>query len=238
MTQNKSADLGNWTSSVSLEGEKQTYRDLSQWIARHTDASVYWNESNDLGYNMFRTSYNRIPDLLTRGEYNIAYEVKDADGTTVEDGGSDHVNDGILQLIGYWTDYVNGDVEYLIDGDSIEIDGFFLATNMSPFGRLYMADGNSDVLRTGDGEGRQKAVQYNQVPNNEFNATERAIRLMWRFAEHEQKDTDVGIGALLSTRLDEEDPDPAVTPESPVADCGPRILYKQFEPYKQSWSYL
>jgi hypothetical protein len=238
MTDDTSADLSKWVDSPDLEGEKETYRKLSQWIGRHTDASVYWNESNDLGYNVFRTSYNRIPDLLTLGEYNIVYEVKDADGTTVEDGGSDHVNDGVLQLIEYWTDYVNGEAEYLIDGESVEIDGFILATNMSPFGRLYMVDGNSDVLRTGDGEGRQKAVQYNQVPNNEFNATERAIRLMWRFAEHEQEDTDVGIGALLSTRLDEEDPDHTVTPESPVADYEPRILYKQFEPYKQFWSYL
>lgn len=238
MADDTSADLSNWMDSPDLEGEKETYRELSQWVGRHTDASVYWNESNDLGYNVFRTSYNRIPDLLTRGEYNIVYEVKDADGTAVEDGGSDHVNDGILQLVEYWTDYVNGDTEYLIDGNSVEIDGFVLATNMSPFGRLYMTDGNSDVLRTGDGEGRQTAVQYDQVPNNEFNATERAIRLMWRFAKHEQEDTDVGIGALLSTRLDKENPDPTLTPESPVVDYEPRILYKQFEPYNQSWSYL
>lgn len=238
MADDTSADLSNWIDSPDLKGEKETYRKLSQWIGRHTDASVHWNASNDLGYNVFRTNYNRIPDLLTRGEYNIVYEVKDADGTAVEDGGSDQVNDGILQLVKYWTDYVNGETEYLIDGESVEIDGFVLATNMAPLGRLYMAEGNSDVLRTGDGEGRQKAVQYNQVPNNEFNASERAIRLMWRFAEHEQEDTDVGIGALLSTRLDEQQSDPTVTPESPVADYEPRILHKQFEPYKQSWSYL
>lgn len=238
MPDDNSENLSNWLNSPEVEGERETYADLSQWIGRHTDASVYWNESNELGYPVFRTNYSRIPDLVTCSEYNIVYEVKDADGTAVEDGGSDHVNDGVLQLIEYWTDFVNGDAEYLIDEEPVEIDGFVLATNMSPFGRLYMADGNSDVLRTGDGEGRQKAVQYNQVPNNEFNATERAIRLMWRFAEYEQEDTDVGIGALLSTRLDEDDPDSTVTPRSPIADYEPRILYKQFEPYNQSWSYL
>jgi hypothetical protein len=207
-------------------------------MQRHTDVSVYWNEVNDLGYPVFKTSYDRIPDLVTRGKQNIVYEVKDADGTIVEDGGSDHVNDGVLQLIEYWTDYVDGDVEYLIDGDAVEIDRFVLATNMSPFGRLYMAAENSDVLRTGDGEGRQKAVTYNQVPNNEFNATERAIRLMWRFAEHKRADSSVGIGALLSTRLDEDRPDPSMTPASPVAEYEPRILYKEFQPYNQSWQYL
>lgn len=238
MPEDNSPDLSNWVDSPELQGEQETYRKLSQWIERHTDASVYWNESNELGYDVFKTSYNRIPDLLTRGKYNIVHEVKDADGTVTEDGGSDHVNDGVLQLFEYWTDYVNGEVDYLIDGEPIEIDGFVLATNMSPFGRLYMAEGNSDVLRTGDGEGRQKAVQYNLVPNNEFNATERAIRLLWRFAEHEQADTDVGIGALLSTRLDEDDPDPTETPDSPVADYRPRIFHKQFEPYSQSWSRL
>lgn len=238
MTDDRSADLGEWVGSPDLKGEKQTYRDLSRWIARHTDASVYWNEANDLGYDTFRTSGERIPDLLTRGTKTFVYEVKDADGTVTEDGGSNHVNDGVMQLIEYWSAYVDGDVEYLVDGEPVDIDGFVLATNMSPFGRLYMRGENSDVLRTGDGEGRQKAVQYNQVPNNEFNATERAIRLMWRFAEHQHSDTNVSIGALLSTRLDEQDPDPECVPSSPVTDYEPRILHKQFEPYDQSWTRL
>lgn len=238
MTDNRSADLDEWTDSPSLEGEKQTYRDLSRWIARHTDATVYWNETNDLGYDTFRTSGERIPDLLTQGSDTFVYEVKDADGTATEDGGSNHVNDGVMQLIEYWSVYIDGDVDYLIDGELVEIDGFVLATNMSPFGRLYMRSENSDVLRTGDGDGRQKAVQYNLVPNNEFNATERAVRLMWRFAEHQHEDTDVSIGALLSTRLDEQDPDPECIPSSPVADYEPRVLHKQFDPYDQSWSRL
>lgn len=191
-----------------------------------------------MGYDVFKASYNRIPDLLTRGKYTLVHEVKDADGTVTEDGGSDHVNDGVLQLIEYWTDYVDGTAEYSIDGEVIDIDGFVLITNMSPFGRLYMADANSDVLRTGDGEGRQKAVQYNQVPNNEFNATERAVRLMWRFTEHQRPDTEVGIGALLSTRLDETNPDPTETPDSPIGDYQPRTLIKQFDPYNQSWASL
>ncbi|MFC7019376.1 MULTISPECIES: hypothetical protein [Haloarcula] len=238
MTNDNSPDLSDWIDSPDLEGEKKTYLDLSQWIQRHTDASVYWNESNNSGYGVFKTNYSRIPDLLTVGEHNIVYEVKDADGTENEDGGSDAVNDGILQLIEYWTDYVDEDVEYLIEDEQIEIDIFCLATNMSPFGRLYMADGNSDVLRTGDSEGRQEAVRYSKVPNNEFNATERAIRLMWRFAKHKREDTDIGIGALLSTRLDERDPDPTKTPNSPVADYKPKTLYKELDPYKQSWSNL
>ena len=238
MTDDNSADLSSWTNTPDLEGEKETYRVLSQWIGRHTDASVYWNESNELGYDVFKTSYNRIPDLLTRGKYTLVHEVKDADGTVTEDGGSDHINDGVLQLIEYWTDYVDGTAAYSIDGEVIDIDGFVLTTNMSPFGRLYMADANSDVLRTGDGEGRQKAVQYNQVPNNEFNATERAVRLMWRFAEHQRPDTEVGIGALLSTRLDETNPDPTETPDSPIGDYQPRTLIKQFDPYNQPWASL
>lgn len=238
MTDNYSGDLSKWTDQNVLEGEKQTYRDLSRWIARHTDATVYWNETNDLGYDTFRTTSQRIPDLLTQGSETFVYEVKDADGTATEDGGSNLVNDGVMQIIEYWTAYVDGDVEYLVDSEPVEIDGFVLATNKSPFGRLYMRGENSDVLRTGDGEGRQKAVQYNQVPNNEFNATERAVRLMWRFAEHQRADTDVSIGALLSTRLDQQDPNPECVPSSPVADYQPRVLHKQFEPYNQSWSIL
>ncbi len=238
MAHDQSADLGNWTGSPSLEGEKQTYQNLSQWIVRHMDVTVYWNETNNLGYDTFRTSGNRIPDLLTQGSKTLVYEVKDADGTATEDGGSNHVNNGVMQLIEYWSTYVNGDVDYLIDGEPVQIDGFVLATNMSPFGRLYMHNGNSDVLRTGDGDGRQKAVQYNQLPNNEFNATERTVRLMWRFAEHQHENTGVSIGALLSTRLDERGPDPEYVPSSPVADYEPRVLHKQFEPYDQSWSRL
>lgn len=236
MADDWSANFDKWTDSPTLEGEKQTYLDLSQWIARHTDATVYWNETNDFGYDTFRTSGDRIPDLITKGSERFVYEVKIADGTATEDGGSNQVNDGVMQLTDYWSAYVDGNVDYLIDGESIEIDGFALATNMSPFGRLYMRSENSDVLRTGDGDGRQKAVNYNQLPKNEFNATERAVRLMWRFAEHQHEETGISIGALLSTRLDEQDPNPEYVPSSPLADYEPRILHKQFEPYSQSWS--
>lgn len=129
MTDGDSPNLDNWVDSPSFEGEKQTYRDLSRWIARHTDATVYWNETNDLGYDTFQTSRERIPDLLTQGSDTFVYEVKNADGTATKDGGSDKVNDGVMQLIEYWTAYVDGDVEYLADGEPVEIDGFVLATN-------------------------------------------------------------------------------------------------------------
>jgi hypothetical protein len=235
MTDGNSADLSDWTDSPSFEGEKATYRDLSRWIGRHTDATVYWNQTNAIGYDVFQTTSSEIPDLVTRGSDTIVYEVKNADGTTTEDAGSNHVNNGVIQLIDYWRDYVDRGVEYRVDGESIDVDAFVLATEMAPYGRLYTRGGNSDVLRTGSSEGRQTAVQYNKLPNNEFNSTERAIRLMWRFAEHQREDTDTGTGALLSTRLDEENPDAEHKPQSPIADYEPRILRKSSG---QSWSSL
>lgn len=168
---------------------------LSRWLADH-GAKVYWDRKPAYGYNTFSPGQRARPDLLVEGQFNTyALEVKVGDD-------SSKIHDGLPQTVGYWEAVVNGETNYRVDGKPVDIDAFLLATGHSPFGRLFPAEGEKDVLRTKTGEGRQKAVKAGHIPKREFGSSETAIRAMWRFAKERNKDASLGIGALLSSRLD------------------------------------
>jgi len=83
-----------------------------------------------------------------------------------------------------------------------------LATQMSKVGHLF--DKEKAALRTGTDEGgRKRAYESGQLPKNEYTATETAIRCMWRVTKMRDEDSKLGIGALLSNVLDEEDENPS-----------------------------
>jgi hypothetical protein len=171
---------------------------LSKWL-RDAGADVYWDRDHSYGWGTFDPGTTARPDLLIDGQqFTYAVEVKPG-----EDGS--RIHDAFPQIVNYWESVVSGDAEYRINGKSVDIDGFLLATGHSPNGRLYPGDGESDVIRTGTSEGRQQAVAAGQLPVREFNATERSIRVMWRFSKDRLPNSSVGIGALLSSRLDGDD---------------------------------
>lgn len=206
--------------------------DLSNWI-RSDDVQVYWDRDHDCGWTTFDINRRHRPDLLIdSANATYAVEVKIGDD-------SGKVHDGFPQLVKYWRSYVDGDDEYRVRGRATEVDGFLLATGHAPHGRLYKAEGESDVLRTGTGEGRQKGVQAGEVPQREFNATERSIRVLWRLSKEQRPDAECGIGALLSSRLDGD--------TGGVDHSDPAALYKSHggqmpdgfdSPGYQWWQYI
>lgn len=206
--------------------------DLSTWI-RNDDVQVYWDRDHDCGWSTFDIDTRTRPDLLIDSVSNTyAVEVKVGD-----DSGKTH--DGFAQLVEYWQSYVEDGVTYRIDGQRKSIDAFLLATDHAPHGRLYKTEGEGDVLRTGTGEGRQQAVQKGSLPAREFNATERAIRVLWRLTKERCEDAECGIGALLSSRLDGD--------ESGYTHATPAALYKTHggvqpeglsQPGYQWWQYI
>ena len=179
--------------------EDQVRITLSNWIKRD-DVTVYWDREHNYGFSTFTPGQRARPDLLVDGpSKTYAIEVKTGNN-------SSKIHDALPQLVNYWAAVVDGETDYRVSGKPVEIDAFLLATQHSPAGRLYDAEGESDVLRTGTSEGRQRAVQAGQLPTREFNATERIIRAVWRFSKDRRPDAKLGIGALLSSRLDGDTP--------------------------------
>lgn len=206
--------------------------ELSQWV-RSNDVTVYWDQSFDFGFGTFSNDASHRPDMMIDAPGNTyVVEVKVGD-----DGGKLH--DGFKQLVEYWRAYVDGDDCYYINGQERAVDGFLIADGNSPHGRLYKTEGEGDVLRTGVSEGRQEAAKAGHVPDREFNATERAIRVMWRLTMEQRPNATAGIGALLSSRLDGD--------QAGVANSVPAALYKSHggqqpdgwdSPGHQWWDYI
>lgn len=168
---------------------------LSRWFTEH-GADVYWDRKPSYGYNTFSPGQRARPDLLVDGQFNTyAIEVKVGDDASA-------IHDALPQTVNYWQAVVDGETDYQKDGKQVDVDAFLLATGNSPHGRLFKAEGEKDVLRTGTSEGRQKAVSAGHLPNREFGASETAIRAIWRFAKNQNKEAEIGIGAVLSSRLD------------------------------------
>lgn len=191
--------------------EDQVRIKLSNWL-KGKDVTVYWDKNHGHGLNTFDPGQLARPDMLIVSKSKTyAVEVKVGDD-------SSKIHDALPQIVDYWEAVVNGETDYSVNGNSVDIDAFLLATENSPAGRLYKGEGESDVLRTGTSEGRQRAVAAGQLPKREFNATERIIRAVWRFSKNRNADAKVGIGALLSSRLDGDPPG--------VDDAVPMALYK------------
>lgn len=172
--------------------------DISSWL-RSDDVQVYWDRDHGHGWGTFDVTQQARFDLVVDGVSNTyAVEVKVGDD-------SGKIHDGFAQLVRYWRGYVDDEYKVLLNGTPVNVDAFLIATKNSPHGRIYQAKGEGDVLRTGTSGGRQKAVAAGQLPNREFNATERAIRVTWRLTKEQRPDATCGIGALLSSRLDGDD---------------------------------
>lgn len=181
--------------------EDKTRIKLSEWFKKH-HADVYWDKNQtDVGhaynYKTFSPGTQSRPDMIVKGRYNTyALEVKPGTESSL-------IHDAFPQMLDYWKAAVTGDADYTIDGQSVDVDAFLLATENSIDGRLYVSDGNSDVIRHNTSDGRDEMAERGYIPTREFNATERVTRVLWRFSKHELPNADIGIGALLSSKLDE-----------------------------------
>jgi len=213
--------------------EDETRLKLSKWL-RDSGADVYWDRDHSYGWGCFDPGNKARPDLLACcDERNYAIEVKPGDD-------SSKLHDGLPQLVNYWEHVLNGDAVYKVNGKKTAIDAFLIATDHSPYGRLYTSNGESDVIRTNHSDGHKKAVEIGELPKVEFNATERIIRALWRFSKDRRPNAHLGIGALLSSRLDARD-------DGGVSSATPAALFKSHggqqpsgwnKPRHQWWEYM
>ena len=184
---------------------------LSRWL-RNAGADVYWDRDHSYGWGTFDPGTAARPDLLVDGpRFTYALEVKPSENS--------RIHDALPQIHDYWLQVINGESKYTVSGQKKEIDAFLLATDNSPAGRLFDAKGENDVMGTGEfSEGHQKAVQVGQLPQREYNRTESITRALWRYSKNANPNAKLGIGVLLSSRLDGDNPG--------VNDAYPAALFK------------
>lgn len=218
------SDYGGGVDEDEPNPEDEVNTNLSQWL-RGDGRRIYWDREKTYGNGTFSISTRRRPDLVIESKtQNYAVEVKDA-----EDSAS--VHDGAYQTFQYWKDIVEGNAEYQIRGKAIEIDAVLVATQFSPEGHLFHNWHKKDVMRSGRSEGAQKAVKYGQIPEIEHATTETLIRLLHRFGKGYDDSARVGIGGLLSSALDGDNPNPKSS--HPAA-----LHYALGKDRVQNWDYI
>jgi hypothetical protein len=214
--------------------EDQVKINLSRWFENH-GAAVYWEKKPSYGFPRFTTQTTERPDLLIVGDVRVfAVEVKPGDDSA-------GVHDGAVQTHRYWERYTVGDTDefYQADGQELDVDAFVLATAFSPDGRLFYRWGQRDSIRERSIVDRLEYFDppIHFLPDYEYCTTESVTRLLWRFATRSlddsgQDNVNAGIGTLLSTRLDGQQPerpsrdDPDPFERQPMPE--PRALFKSF----------
>ena len=201
--------------SGAVAGHEHTAKhEITEWLEGH-GATVWWEETNEWDHQQFEVVHagdgGGVPDLIVKSNgYALVIEFKPGDSVG-------QLYDALIQLHGYWTEFVTGGVEYRVDGRSVEPDGFLTASKNSRFGRLFppYVDDEPDRLDDFD-EGRRSCYRYGHLPPAEFRMTEQHVRTLWRLAKRSEQQRGVAntphIGALLSEHLEREqlDPTPAI----------------------------
>ena len=220
-------DLSDFNAGVDQDEqnpEDEINQMLTNWL-RHKDRRVYWDRERTYGNGTFSVSTRRRPDLVvTSQQRNYAVEVKRA-----EDSGT--VHDGAEQVFQYWRDLVDGEATYSVRGKTVEIDAVLLATNHSPEGHLFHNWKRKDVMRGGRSESAARAAEFGQIPQIEHATSETLIRMLHRFARVYDDTASVGIGGLLSSALDGDNPNPQAA--HPAA-----LYYTLGRERVQNWDYI
>jgi len=218
------SDFGAGVDKDAANPEDDVKKYLSEWL-RGDGRRVFWEKEKTYGNGTFSVSTRRRPDLLIESKTrNYAVEVKVAEDSA-------NVHDGVYQTYQYWKDIVDGKATYFVRGEEVKIDAVLLATTHSPEGHLFHTWENKDVVRTGRSKGAQKAVELGQIPSIEYSATETLIRILHRFARGYDKTADVGIGGLLSSALDDDQPN--IHSADPAA-----LFYALGSKHVQNWEYI
>lgn len=160
---------------------------LSKWLNQF-GVKVYWEKENIYHYPVFKTSLKERPDLIIeKNNKFFAVEVKDSFK------GDGNVADSFTQII----KYANNGAKYFIGFREINISGYLVATQNSIKGHLC----NEEIIDT-PSQNRQWSINHGETPKKEYGKTKLFIRLAWR--EAKEKAIPCGVGALLSSSLDNE----------------------------------
>lgn len=194
-------DFGGGIDDDDPNPEDDVNKALSMWL-RHDDREVYWDRDRTYGHGTFSVSTRRRPDLVVVSKKrNYAIEVK-------RSWDSSNVHDGAQQVYQYWQDVVDGTATYQVRGKKIGIDAVLLATDKSVEGHLFHNWAKKDVRRSQRSDGAQRAAEYGFIPEIEHAASETLNRVLHRFSKLHDDDAMVGIGSLLSSALDGDNPHP------------------------------
>ncbi|WP_139043021.1 hypothetical protein [Halorubrum tropicale] len=225
-------DVGH--SEENLSERELQLQELSRWLSATRGVKVFSRSKKNYTHGKFSAKSKYQPDLLVCDNSN-SYLVKFTPG----DNGS-LVYDTIPRIIDYWRGLASGDDIYLLNNSNISIDAVLIATNYSEFGHLFHNRQNNDPLRTGRSEGARRAASKGYLPEIEHSCSESILRVAWRLAKRHEYDTEVGIGALYSSRLD-SNPTVGNDPEHSQdgADYTPAALYSiPGKTKSQQWEYL
>jgi len=193
------SDFGAGVDHDQPNPEDEINRELSRWL-RHDDREVYWDRERTYGNGTFSVSTRQRPDLLILSQQrNYAVEVKRSED-------SSNIHDGAIQVYRYWRDLVDNRATYTVHGKEVEIDAVLLASDKSVEGHLFHNWSKKDVRRSQRSEGSQRAANYGFVPEIEHATTETLNRMLHRFSKEYDDEASVGIGTLLSSALDGDEP--------------------------------
>lgn len=222
MTNLSDFDAGVPEDDPNPEDNVKTY--LSEWL-RGDNRTIYWERDKTYGNGTFEiTTHRRLDLVIASTENNYAVEVKRGQNGS-------RIYDGAMQALTYWRDLVEGRATYTIRGEDIEIDAVLLATAFSPEGHLFDTATKKDVMRSERSEGGQRAAEAGHIPTIEYNASETLIRMVHRYAKEAAPNATVGIGGLLSSALDGDQPN--ISSADPAA-----LFYTSGGEYVQQWQYI
>jgi len=220
------SDFGEGIDRNALSSRDKQKQKLCTWIQQYEN-KVYTRNKKPYSNGVFSIESSYRPELLVKSRQNN-YLIK-----FVSSQDSSNILDGLFDTFKYWKEMAVEETKIKVRNRTISIDAVLIVSDRSIQGHLFHKQGNNDPRLSQRSEGAKIAADQNQIPEFEHTGTEKVLRLLWRFAEEKVPETTVGIGAMLSSANDTEDP--ASEPE----EYAPAALYKTpGQQYAQHWEYI
>lgn len=203
-----------------ISPELKTEIFLANWLYEQQNIEVWYNRKiKNLSHkNVFKTRGKiQKPDMLLfshKLKQYIALEIKaDKHNKNIYDSN---------KIIKYQQQHHNKETEYIINNRPVKISFFLSATKNSVLGRLFQDETIEMPGGTGtDNKWHEILQKTKQEPPKEYNKTKQFVRTLWSQWRIVRKKNEPGIGALLSTILDED------------KDIKPKMFAQTYEPAKK-----
>ena len=187
-------------------GKESIKLDISAWVDRD-DVDIYWRNSSKR-YRTFSASGRPAPDMLIDGA-NAVYAVCVAEA----DKDSANVRKTALRAVNVWERLVEDSPQYECNLSQDTPSAVLIASEYSKDGHLFTDAGNLEEPRTDISDEREELARKDVLPSFEYTGTETCLRTTWQFAKERAEPTDLGIGALLSSQLDQQPDEEIIDPE-------------------------
>lgn len=207
----KIRDLTNYCEDLDeLQGRQKVMAKLSRWISSE-QVSVLWQQESER-YPTFTPVARPAPDMLINGA-GMVYAVCVAHG----DGRSTQIRKRVRETVDIWERMVADPPDYDCNLSAETPSAVLVATGQSPDGHLFSGRKNREHP-VKFSEDRQQAADEGVLPQREFAATQEVIRSAWGFAKGRATSEEIGMGALLSSRLSRKE-------DNQSRDTYPAVLY-------------